>query len=154
MLSQCTLLKTDRFGRSLTLFVKADTCCENTMVFSFTLQNPAGIFLFCVLAHTWHSAFVCVFECMLLAEPASDMIWMCLICADAQDAQLVSISAGPIGKSQWTDGMQSTAQQFEVDTDASFSPISMVPSSNQAPLFVKAVTISKYPIISVPRSFC
>jgi len=80
MLSQCTLLKTDRFGRSLTLFVKADTCCAGEVVFGFTLQNPAGVYLSVLCVGSYMAQCLCfVFECMLLAELASALILMCLI---------------------------------------------------------------------------
>ena len=62
---------------------------------------------------------------------------------DAQKAQLVTISAGPVGTSQrqWQAGLSSAPQEMDVDNDVSISPISVVLTHEKAPLRIKTITV-------------
>ena len=63
----------------------------------------------------------------------------------AQPAQIVSLSAGPIGTSggQLIAGYLSPSQEFDVDDDQAIKPVSDLLSHPKSPLYTKSIAISK-----------
>jgi hypothetical protein len=63
----------------------------------------------------------------------------------AQAAQIVSLSAGPIGTSggQLIAGYLTSSQEFDVDDDQAIKPVSDLLSHPKSPLYTKSIAISK-----------